>query len=424
MQQGLAFEQAPPASVPFRFFLTAPAFGVLAGLLLLWQGPDALAARWSPAALALTHLLVLGFITMTMSGALMQMLPVLAGAPVPVPRLAAWAVHLSLAAGALLLAAAALLALALGLLLAVLAWCLTRAPTRSPTVSGMRHAAAALAVVATLGVLLALRRADADLFPGASLTPLHVAWGLAGWIPLLMMGIAYQVVPMFQLTPAYPRRLARWLTPSLLAGLAAWSWAAWQDAAAAPALAGLLAAGGALFAAVTLRLQAQRRRGRRDYTLLFWRLAMACLIAAAGLWAAQPLLPEALLQPSAPLLGALALAGVALSAINGMLYKIVPFLAWFHLQSLAGGRWRVPNMREALPESRMRVHFGWHCATLAALAAGIALPEPFARAAGVALLVSSALLARNLARTARLYRETRLKLEAVRRLESPDGRRD
>ncbi len=37
MQPALSFEQAPPISVPYRFFLTAPVFGVVAGLILfLW----------------------------------------------------------------------------------------------------------------------------------------------------------------------------------------------------------------------------------------------------------------------------------------------------------------------------------------------------------------------------------------------------
>ena len=57
---GLSFEQAPPFSVPLRFFLTAPGFLVLAAMLMLWEGPPLFASRWLPATLALTHLLVLG----------------------------------------------------------------------------------------------------------------------------------------------------------------------------------------------------------------------------------------------------------------------------------------------------------------------------------------------------------------------------
>ena len=61
MQPNLSFEQAPPISVPYRFFLTAPWFGVAAGLLLAFMGEDMLASRWTPGALAGTHLLVAGF---------------------------------------------------------------------------------------------------------------------------------------------------------------------------------------------------------------------------------------------------------------------------------------------------------------------------------------------------------------------------
>lgn len=56
----LSFDNAPPLSVPARFFVAAPGYGVLAGLLVLLQGQDLLLSRWSPAMLALTHLLTVG----------------------------------------------------------------------------------------------------------------------------------------------------------------------------------------------------------------------------------------------------------------------------------------------------------------------------------------------------------------------------
>jgi len=78
-QAGLSFEQAPPFALPLRFFLTAPLFLLAAAGLIVWA-PEALASRWTPQALALTHALTLGFLAMVMLGALMQMLPVVAGA--------------------------------------------------------------------------------------------------------------------------------------------------------------------------------------------------------------------------------------------------------------------------------------------------------------------------------------------------------
>ena len=43
MQPTLSFEQAPPISVPYRFFLTAPLFGAVAGLILACSGRTTLA---------------------------------------------------------------------------------------------------------------------------------------------------------------------------------------------------------------------------------------------------------------------------------------------------------------------------------------------------------------------------------------------
>jgi hypothetical protein len=66
-QAGLSFEQAPPFSLPLRFFLTAPLF-LLAAAGLIVLAPEALASRWTPQALALTHALTLGFLAMVMLG--------------------------------------------------------------------------------------------------------------------------------------------------------------------------------------------------------------------------------------------------------------------------------------------------------------------------------------------------------------------
>ena len=99
----LSFENAPPFSAPLRFFLTAPLFAVLAGLLLVIEGPVVFASRWTPGALAATHLLTVGFMLQVMLGALIQVLPVVAGADLPRPLALARAVHVGLTGGGLLL---------------------------------------------------------------------------------------------------------------------------------------------------------------------------------------------------------------------------------------------------------------------------------------------------------------------------------
>src|SRR5512139_3650333 len=100
----LSLSQAPPLSVPVRYFLTAPLFAAAAGLVVLLF-PEALLSRWTPATLAATHLLTLGFLAMTMFGALQQLLPVLTGSTIPRPRLFSAVIHLALTSGTLLLTA-------------------------------------------------------------------------------------------------------------------------------------------------------------------------------------------------------------------------------------------------------------------------------------------------------------------------------
>src|SRR5690606_38013053 len=99
MQRALSFTRSPPLSVPLRFFLNAPLFALLAAVLLLWAGPEALQSRWTPYTLALTHLLTLGVLGSAMAGAMMQILPVATGIHVLKPRLTAVVVHALLTAG-------------------------------------------------------------------------------------------------------------------------------------------------------------------------------------------------------------------------------------------------------------------------------------------------------------------------------------
>jgi hypothetical protein len=414
---GLRLDQAPPIAVPFRFFLTAPAFLLAAAMVLIWAGPDALAWRGSPAALAATHFITLGFMTMVMVGAMLQMLPVLAGAPVPHARSAAAVVHAGLALGTAALGlaflvgqpvlfktAAWLLGAAFAVFVAAAAVALGRAAVRNATVRGAAVAVAALVVTVALGLVLAASYGWGIPLANLAVRALHPAWGLLGWTGLLVAAVAFQVVPMFQLTPQYPARMTRWFTAGAFTALASWSFAAWYaDGSAVHLALGIaLAAGYAAFAVTTLVLQHRRRRRVPDATTAFWRLGMACAVAACVGWAARLAVPAA--PPWADVaIGVLALAGFAVSVIDGMLYKIVPFLAWFHLQASVGPK-RAPHLKKILADAPQRVHFGLHSAAVALLLAAAAWPEPLARIAGLALAVAAAALLRNLLAAARRYR--------------------
>lgn len=427
MHPSLSFEQAPPISVPYRFFLTAPWFGVAAGCLVAVLGGDVFASRWTAGTLAVTHLLVVGFMLQAMAGALLQFVPVAAGGNVWRPGLVAGIVHPLLAIAALLLVAAFLSGTrglfhgaALLFILVLIGYAVVvgtavwRTPARGPTIHALRLAVPGLGITAILGAVLAVAYGSGMAWPLVEITNVHAAWGLGGWSLLLLAGVSYYVVPMFQLTPPYPAWLARWLPPAMLAVLGVWSL---QLLGFVPSwflgvwLAGLLIA--AVFGGVTIYLQMQRRRKVVDPTLLFFRGAMLALVAVFVSATAYAVFPGLTSDPRTPVwIGVLALPGVFVSAINGMLYKIVPFLNWLHLQRHMEGMAVLPlNMKQMIPEramlGQMRLHFG----AVSLLLAAVIWPV-LARPAGLVFAASCAWLGWNLIGGVRVYRSFRDQIRA------------
>lgn len=434
MHNGLSFEQAPPISVPYRFFLTAPIFAAAAGLMLAWLGPLTFQARWTPGALALTHLIAAGFMLQAMCGALLQFVAVVAGANIWRPRLVASVVHPLITAGAIVLAAAflshrpklfllamSLLALGLGLFVAVMATALLRTPARGTAIHVLRLALFGLLVTAVLGLVLAAIRSGQLSLPAAwsllTVTAVHVGWGLGGWALMLVMGVSFLVVPMFQMTPAYPLYLTRLVPAGLFVLLCLWSLQLlptqdrlplWQTGVLAI---GLLLSG--LYAAVTLWLQMRRRRRQIDVTFTYWRGAMLALLGLASGWLSLLALPSVVDPLQAPLwLGVLALPGVFVSVIMGMLYKIMPFLNWLHLQRLGGMAATLPNMKQMIPPRAMRVQMLLHFASLLLLLAAVPWPA-LVLPAGLMFSVSCLWLEWNLISATRVYVRCKTRICAV-----------
>lgn len=391
----LSLEATPPLWVPVQFLVTAPLFGVVFALALTAMGPEVLLSRWMPGLIGASHLLVLGYLATTMFGALQQMLPVLLGAPVPragiVSRVILGLViigTLALTAGlawievrAVRIGAALLLP---GVLLFALsaAASLFRSQARDATLLAMTLAILALVIATGLGLWLAAGHMGIGVVLARPITDIHLAWGLIGWVALLIAAVAVHVVPMFQITPPYPRPFVLAFAPAVFLLLLAHSAihvigpdATWTRLGAVlleAALAGMLV----WFGILTLWLLARRRRRQKDVTLAFWRLGIATLLASVALWSIGRLVPGSVPPAALELTaGWLFISGFALSIVNGMLYKIVPFLVWLHLnQALtrAGLRgFRIPTLYDAIPPPRMRAQFRIHAA---ALAFGLAAP--------------------------------------------------
>ncbi len=411
-------EQAPPISVPLRFFATAPLFLLMAALMLVSGADNPFANTQSPALLAATHCITLGFMAIIMLGAMQQILPVVIGSPMQASRLTAWLTFLPLTSGALLLPAGfmlgnpELLNLAWPLLgVAFVAFIsaslisLSRSSAHNATKTAILLSILALSGAIALGMLLAQGYASGSLLPYAKLATAHFSLALGGWVMLLIVGVSYQVVPMFQLTPSYPEWLVNGLTPAIcivlllsLLPLLLGPKSHWL-VIVAQVMFWILAS---CFAVTTLRLQSKRRRRVADATLSFFRLGMVSILCAALFALATVYFPA--IDHLGTVSAVFFLLGFAMSLIHGMLYKIVPFLVWFHLFR-GGVKSGVPNMKEIIPETWMWRHLWLHRSTLLA-----ALFAPWWNAAtwlvALGLLLQGMLLGYALLIAIAVYRRT------------------
>lgn len=380
MYKGLSFEQAPPLAVPFSFYTVASIMGAASGIVVAFL-PE-LGDPWQPLMFVIAHLFLLGFVGFVMIGSLFQMLPVLAGTPVARAGFHAAVLLALLSLGLISFVAGfwdwnwggwrglvIVLVAALIYFLFLLFGSLRKVKSDTPSIVGMKLAGASLFCVVGLGVIFLLAYSGLPLVEllRPYLTDTHVSWGVAGWIGFLIQGVFYQVIPMFFVTPPFSKRLIRVLMGVLFAALVGKSLLV---------LAGLLIPGLLLLvdlamyislffgAAYSLWLSLQRKRKVRDYSLWLIRFGLASVIITIPL----------LVAPWTPVINVFAfqvsiLFGVT-SIVLGMLFKIVPFLVWFHLQAqsmaaLVSGRTVViPTMKEIVPDEWIQVQIGLHFAVL------------------------------------------------------------
>lgn len=429
---GLSLEQAPPISVPFRFFIAAPLFGLFSALLLLYAGADVLTSRWTPGILAVAHGWLLGFFATVMFGALLQMLPVLAGAVISKPRglanllLPCWLLGVLFLQAAfmqgdpgLFLPAALLLGSAVLVFVLFCGAALLRATSQINSVGGMKLAILALLITLTLGVMLALGNAGMIRLLRPMATDVHAMWGLLGWIGLLITAVSWQVVPMFQITAAYPRWMVRLLAPALFTLLTLRMllvmvpvWLNWQQQYPAVLTLALdLAISIVLiaFAAATLWLQLRRKRKVSDTHPQYWRVGCISLVVAVVCWWVAWLGGPDLHEQLKLLCVLIFIAGFVMAIMTGMLYKIVAFLVWFHLQGVNTKRLmagqsmiQVPHMKAVIPEKRARIQLRVFFAALASVPLCVIWPQLYWLAAALWGLHFSLMLV-NLSRAAAHY---------------------
>jgi len=337
-----------------HFAVAAVAFWVFAARFFMGSGRLLgfdFQARW---ALGLVHTATLGWVAMTLLGATLQMSSSHGGVALKSPRLAAaaWAL---LAGGLVVFVGllwagrerywygAALAAGGVTLYLVVLARTMAATRTRDVTFWHLSNGLAYLALLATLGVLLAVDR-QRGLYlrdpEGTLIAHIHLA--LVGWVSTSIAGASYRLVPAIS---AYRSRVSRWPSRLLLAVLNLGVLGLAFDGLFLgrrhmPVWACCLAAAYALYAWQALR--GPQPPLSPSSAMTYVALGGGALWTALGLalaWGALP--PD--VEPRAAYVFA-ALLGWITPHILAQIQKILPFLVWLTLSKLVPAE-SLPSMQ-------------------------------------------------------------------------------
>jgi len=407
-------DRQPPMTVPLRHFLVASAFlplGAVAGVAAVTD------FRLGLLSLAHAHLLLVGWVCLTIAGAMTQFVPVWSGVDLHSTRLPA--VQLPLIAGGLVGFAASLLAgrlaflpvfgaaMLLGFWLFVYNIGRTLARAR-PFDRTERHFALALgffALATLLGLLLAVGFTRPAVLPVArpAVVGAHATLAVFGAVLTTVLGALYQLGTMFTQTELHgiDVPLGRFEELGYPVGVLLLAGGRLVESATIARAGGVLVALALLAFAVVLARRLWETQVERTPMLSRYAVVAAASAIWAALalpaWLAEPLARSALL--GRPGVSHLLLLGVVGFVVLGTVYHVVPFVVWVHRYSDRLGYEPVPMVDDLYDERLAAADFWCLLAGTALLVADglLDLPSAVSAVGGVAVLAGTLLFVVNVA---------------------------
>ncbi len=407
----LSLDQAPPLKIPLLFFITSPIFGLLAGLFVLGFVPS-LEPQTSSEVMIFTHFIALGFLAMTMLGIIFQMLPVTAGVTLKHQQIIAPLVHGLLSIGlfvfayafytyqaTLMIVAMVMLLSAFTVFIVATVFILKNAKSVTPTIKAFIGALASLTIALFLAGYLLLSHDNTSLSEyHQTILYTYIIFSVLGWMVMLIIGVSYQVIPMLYVAETYPDLYTKYAIKIIFALLVGLSFALFSGNTSLYLLfkvfLSLLLAD---YAITTISLLFNRKRKVFDTSTYYWYFSMLMLLSAIGISLASEWLHIAQLNTLAVLIFSY---GFAMSVITGMVYKILPFLVWFHLNNK--GYMSMPTINELIGKKLTTVQFILHVFALLLLVA-LVFDSNYQIIAGVIMALSNAVFLFNLIKGSRIY---------------------
>lgn len=365
----IASGMTPSFSMVRKYFVAAAASFLVLCIGLTASYSDIHGHHFQPRLLALTHIATLGWITMIIFGAMYQLIPVVLEVKLYSELLAElqfwiftagvvglaygfWrfsvGMHLAAAAGLVLLAMIVFVFNVLATMAKVTQWNITGLFLLTSVVYLLLTGISGFLLSINLGFPF-IGRIHLDYLK------MHAHLGFIGWVTMVVMGVSLKLIPMFGLSHDFPTAPSKYayafLNLGLMGTMVEWllTGAHWLlDFYVCLILLGIASFLLQLFLIYRHRLRKALDVGMEHSAAAFLFFFFA---AAAGGFLAFATFGDAEAKEAFVLeYGVLALLGFASLLIVGQMYKIVPFLVWFHNFSDKAGREPVPMLKDMYSE--------------------------------------------------------------------------
>ncbi|MBE0490727.1 MAG: hypothetical protein IBX44_00575 [Sulfurospirillum sp.] len=368
MARNLATQMAPPFVLVAHYFIAAAIFYAVSAFLLPFYANEIDGYFLSSSMASLIHLYLLGFVMMTIFGAMYQLIPVVLEIPVFSKDFAYVQFYLFL--GGIILFCFGLgvdkymavvpygaMMIYLSMLIFVANIFLTyKNLERFDIVAKYIFASNVfLFIGSSVGFFMALNLLYGFYPDLMSLAKIHIATTIFGYVIMSIMGVAMVLLPMFSLSHGYSQQKIKWAFYAIITGLSVLLVAElfhvselFYTGVALSAFAMLLAIL-QMFDIFRARIRRQNDFWAKNMIASFFTLLTCIVVFFVGIFSSE--------QKYFILFGFLFFFGFLLFFIVGHIYKILPFLVWYQRFSPLVGKMKVPMLNQMIKEKQADVQF-------------------------------------------------------------------
>ncbi len=413
MQAGLSTKNAPSPKVILPYFAFGALSFLVATVVLFVATPDLSKFFLSPKLLTLTHLLVLGWITMIIFGALYQLIPVVMEVKLFSEKLAIisffffgvglitlsvsfWTFNFGRSVG-----------LETGGCLVIIAVILFSVNTLMSSAKSNRKnientfivtAIIWLLITVTFGILLVLNFAF-HFIPVShiQLLKLHAHIGFVGWFLMLVIGVASKLMPMFLIVHKLPIKLLKYAYFFINVGLIMlsvgfyFSIGTWFILVSALLIfVGILMFLRFIYVAFTKRIRKKLDVGMKLSATAFILLGLSLVAGVIAL--VNPYGSGGFQARIEIAYGVLIVLGFLSALVLGQTYKTLPFIIWLQKYQSKVGKTKVPLPQELYSDKIAHYHLYTFLSGIILLVVGILLNLIYVIRFGAVLMIVTAAL--------------------------------